>query len=153
MLAWVAAFAGHDKLGNILTRDYKIMLAAFLRLVCSQQAITSCSQFGGATMTEEERYKRAWRNLDIRRGLVSVLFVFLLVTRFSGPQFFSSFDWSFFEPSDILSFIFAFIWLAIFSCPKCGKRFNLKMPSWGVYPFNHACVHCGLQKGHGSTVI
>jgi hypothetical protein len=59
-------------------------------------------------MTEDQRYKRAWRNLDIRRGLVSVLFVFLLFTRFSGPHFFSSFDWSSFEPSDILSFIFAF---------------------------------------------
>jgi hypothetical protein len=104
-------------------------------------------------MTEEQRYNRAWRNLDIRRGLVSVLFIVLLFTRFSGPQFFSSFDWSSLAPSDILSFIFAFIWVAMFSCPRCGKRFNLRIPSWGVYPFNQSCVHCGLQKGQGGTAI
>lgn len=104
-------------------------------------------------MTKANVYGRAWRDLDRRRLLLAGLFVFLLFTRFSGPQFFASYDWSFFAPADILGFLLTFVWVAIFPCPKCGKWFNLKIPSWGAYPFNQSCVHCGLQKGQDDSDV
>jgi hypothetical protein len=106
-------------------------------------------------MTEEERYRAAWRDRN-RRSLIAILLVFgggavILVPAFMDSQ-------ALMENLVANGGVFFVIWCsallasviyaARFRCPRCDHRFTANQPRYAPYYMPY-CTNCGLPAGSG----
>jgi hypothetical protein len=104
-------------------------------------------------MTEEDRYRKAWKDRS-RRSLIAILLMFggfvafvalpLIATvpqleMLAAPYLIIMGVW-------VLALVASGIYAAQFRCPGCGHRFSAKQKGARYQPF---CTSCGLHVGSG----
>jgi membrane protease YdiL (CAAX protease family) len=108
-------------------------------------------------MTEQERYRKAWRDRNIRfavflGGFVGFPFVFSLTLGWfvsaNYPLFFRKNMHLLIDLYALFYFLFVVVlvtWWYRFRCPRCGEIFLWK--SWtSLMKWPTACLHCRLPR-------